>query len=299
LESANESAQEADISQIEREKALEERRAIEDGDLLATNPEPEDLCRQRALYQRERARLKANKKRRKMTGQDWEQRIDGLSNLPFYYNVDTGEAVWDKPASLLELEAYEKAQEQKFIAMPEKPLAHIMSLLLPFPDRMNCARVCKHWHRAATDPAHVLHVYPVEMGAYTRDESKMHSNHFRTIKDALLRSLPGDTIELGDGHYWINEDVIIDHPICFVGDEEDPSNVVVEMSGKICWRARGGRCEGITFRRPLIASTALMEPEYLLRVEHDAKLDVIQSVFDASGRSATAPISETLRDCTY
>ena len=48
---------EIDVEEIEKEKWLDEQRAFADGDLLATNPKPEDLIRQRNLYRREKARL--------------------------------------------------------------------------------------------------------------------------------------------------------------------------------------------------------------------------------------------------
>lgn len=185
---------EVDIEEIEREKAYVERRAIDDGDLLATHPKPKDLIRQRNLYQRERARLRAVKKRQTMTGAMWETRMDALTKHPFWYNIHTGEARWDKPALLMELEALELAHQKLFAAMPIQPLVHLMGFLRPWPDRMSCALVSRHWKFAATDPSFVRHVYPVEMGAYSRGESKMEPNHYRTIADSLASALPGDTI---------------------------------------------------------------------------------------------------------
>ena len=189
-----------DIDEIERENEEDELRAMENGDLLATFPEPEDLVRQKSLYLREKARLRASKKLRKLTGQDWESRVDGLTKNPFWYNIDTGEAIWDKPTVLLDLEAYNLAQEKRWAAMPTDPLVHIMSYLAPFPDRMNCARMCKQWHWAGNDVSFVRHVYPVEMGAYTRDEKKMQKNHYRDIAAAVKASQPGDTI--GKKCWW-------------------------------------------------------------------------------------------------
>jgi len=194
MEAEQEVDDEVDITQIEREKAREEKQAMDDGDLLSSRPRPESLVRQRNLYQREKARLRAEKKRRKLTGEDWELRTDALTQQPFWYNIDTGEAVWDKPASLVELEAYETAQNEGFTAMPMKPLVQLMGFLLPFPDRTNCALVSRQWRVAASDPSFVKHVYPVEMGAYTRDASKMHFNHYRSIGDAISSALLGDII---------------------------------------------------------------------------------------------------------
>jgi F-box-like len=184
---------EIDINQIEYEKAEEENRAFEEGDLLSTNPRPDDLLRQMNLYRREKARLNGNKKRRKLTGEDWEQKFDS-TQTPIWYNVDTGEAVWEKPRVLVEMDAFKRAYQDKWCSLPIKPLIHIMSFLQPFPDRMQSSQVCNQWCKAAKDSSFVRHVYPVEMGAYTRDDDKIEFNHHRTIDDALKFALPGDTI---------------------------------------------------------------------------------------------------------
>ena len=186
--------EEWDIEEIEAMKAEEEQNAIEAGDLLATLPEPEELLRQQRLYHREKARLVSNKKRHRLTGENWTNKIDGKTNLPFWYNCDTGEAIWHKPKILLELEEYELAAKRYWNAVPLKPLVRIMEYLTPFPERMTCAITCKQWRQAAQDISFVRHVYPVEMGALTMDLKKMSPYHYKTISEALAESLPGDTI---------------------------------------------------------------------------------------------------------
>jgi len=194
MEAAEEEENEIDVDEIEREKAIEERRAMDEGDLLATRPSPKDLIRQRNFYQKEKSRLRAGKKRRRLTGENWEARVDGASQLPFWYNIDTGEATWHKPDILLDLEAYELAVDKRWAAMPLNPLVHVMSFLPHFPDRIRSAMVCRQWRKAAHDISFIKHVYPVEMGALTREERKMEYNHYRTITEALAHALPGETI---------------------------------------------------------------------------------------------------------
>ena len=297
-----------DIDAIEQQKWDEEQRAFDDGDLLGTGPEPGDLIRQRNLYLREKARLIGNKKRRKLTGEDWEQRKDALGNL-FWYNIDTGEALWEKPRVLVEMEEYELAYREGWQSMPIKNLVQIMAYLPTYPGKMKCAKVCSRWHRAATDNSFVRHVYPVELGSYSRDENKMERNHYRSIADALLAASPGDSIgkqiyvidlclisssnaillrfcheELGDGHYWVTGGLVVGFPVRLIGDEHNPSNVVVETSGTIVWQAGGGFIEGITFRRPKLSSGEASCDE-LLRVEGRGRLGMVQSVFDNDGSS--------------
>ena len=270
--------EEFDVEAIEALKAEEERRAIEEGDLLATQPFPEELPRQRQLYIREKSRLQANKKRRKLTGENWETRVDGRTKYPFWYNTDTGEATWDKPKLLIDLQAEQDARDKGWESMMMKPLILIMEFLIPFPERMACARVCRQWRAAAQDISFVKHVYPVEMGALAMDRNKMERYHYRTISEALVEALPGDTIELGDGHYWINDpEVHVDVPLRIIGDEKDPNHVVVELSGTVIWKAIGGLIEGVTFRRPKISSTDLNEKS-LMKLVPPGKHELVSSL---------------------
>lgn len=62
-------------------------------------------------------------------------------------------------------------------------------------------------------------------------------------------------LELGDGHYWINDqELTINHPLRIIGDEKEPLHVVIEVSGSIKWNSPSGYIEGVTFRRPRISS---------------------------------------------
>lgn len=186
--------EEIDIEKVEREKAMEERQAMEDGDLLATGIRPEDLIRQRALYRREKARLRSEKKRRKLTGENWSQRVEGLTQKPFWYNEDTGEAIWEKPLVVAELQEDALARRQGWSILPIKPMVHIMGFLVPFPERSKCSSVCRQWRNAANDVRFVRHVYPAEMGALARESNRREHNHYANLSDALAVALPGDTI---------------------------------------------------------------------------------------------------------
>lgn len=157
---AMEESEDIDIEELERQKGIEEAKAIEDGDLLATEIHPEDLVRQRNLYRREKARLLSEKKRRKLTGENWSQQIDGLTKKLFWYNQDTGEAIWEKPKVILDLEADELAIKEGWSMLPMEPLFSVMGFLSPLPDRHTCARVCRRWSAVARDIRFVRHVYP-------------------------------------------------------------------------------------------------------------------------------------------
>lgn len=280
IDEEEEADNEIDIDEIETEKAADERRAILDGDLLVTDPLPEELVRHRNLFQRERARVKANLRRRQMTGENWEVRVDQQQNGSFWYNVDTGEARWDKPPVLVELESLSLATEVGWSMLPA--LVNVMSFLCPAPERVKAAQVCQQWRKAAFDPCFVRHVYPVEMGASTR--SKMHFNHYRSLADAVSEAQPGDTIEFSDGHYWVNEDLTIEFPLRLVGDEYHPANVIIEMNNGSClkWKAKGGWIEGITFRRPQIASVKVIT-QPTIRLQPGSKLHMFSCTVDNEG----------------
>eukprot|EP00934_Nitzschia_sp_Nitz4_P002540 Nitzschia sp. Nitz4//scaffold91_size79674//8876//15610//NITZ4_005356-RA/size79674-processed-gene-0.29-mRNA-1//1//CDS//3329560067//2530//frame0 len=288
---ATEPQDEIDIEELEHEKALEERQAIDDGDLLGTYPRPESLIRQRNLYRRERSRLRADKMRRKLTGANWSQRIDGLSKIPFWYNEDTGEAVWDKPTTLVALEAEDLAHQNGWGSLPINILVHAMRFLIPYPERQTCSLVCRQWKTAAKDISFVRHVYPVEMGALSRDPSRRDFNHYGSIDEALSISLPGDTIELSDGHYWVTDSgLLFDKPLKLIGDEHNPSNVVVELSGSITWSGRGGIIEGITLRRPKISTGVTVEYP-VLQIMEAGRVDVVDSILDNDGSTGSVVLA--------
>jgi hypothetical protein len=89
-------------------------------------------------------------------------------------------------------------------------------------------------------------------------------------------------LELADGHYWQNIDLVIEIPLKLVGDENNPSNVTIEMSGSLTWRASGGLVEGVTFRRPKLSSDNLVDRPMLF-IEKGAKLNVVNSALDNEG----------------
>ncbi|KAL3920241.1 MAG: hypothetical protein SGILL_003358 [Bacillariaceae sp.] len=190
---ALEDDEEIDVEELEKHKAMEEKQAMEDGDLLATWTQPEDLTRQRNLYRREKARLRSDKKRRKLTGDNWSQRVDGLTQQTFWYNEDTGEAIWDTPRVVANMRADAAAEKEGWGKIPLVPLVKIMDFLCPF-DRQACMLVCVQWRLGANDFRFVRHVYPVEMGILAMDKERRHFNHFVDITDAIVAALPGDTV---------------------------------------------------------------------------------------------------------
>lgn len=185
--------EDVNIEEIERLNSFEEKHAIDVGDLLGTRPRPESLIRQRNLYQRERMRLSSEKKRRQLTGKSWSTKIDGLTKTSFWYNSDTGEAMWNKPAVLTQIEEFDVALKKGWGYLPLETLVGVMGFLVPFRDRQMSASVCRQWKIAANDVRFIRHVYPVEMGAISRETKRLH-NHYGSLDEVLAVAMPGDTI---------------------------------------------------------------------------------------------------------
>jgi hypothetical protein len=109
------------------------------------------------------------------------------------------------------------------------------------------------------------------------------SNKLVCIKPiCFLRLIIEFILELGDGHYWVNNNLELHHPIRLIGDEHNPANVTIEMGGTLVWKAKGGFCEGITFRRPKLG-TSNSTKKTLLRLETGSRLDVLECVLDNDG----------------
>ena len=275
---------ELDIEEIEQQKVKDELKAFEDGDLLATFPEPEALPRQRELYIREKTRLKSEIVKRKLTGENWITKSDeGRSDLSYWHNVDTGEVAWEKPQVLKNLEAEEDARKKGWTALPNKLLIKVMGYLSPYPERTTCAATCSNWQIAANDASFILHVWPIEQGAMVKDKHQLMPNHFCTLSDAIEAAQPGNTIELGDGHYFINDPgLLVEKPIRLVGDENEPGHVILELRGEIVWKSRGWM-EGLTIRRSRIASTGPTPNKDILRIESGGRLDMYKCNLDNRG----------------
>ena len=256
IRQAEEADKEIDIDEIEEAKIADERHAIEDGDLLVTNFHPSMLIKQEHLYKSERIHLKAAQKRRKLIGADWVLRKVGSHSLPFsfWFNTDTGAVSLVTPRIIVDLDAEAIARKRKWNGLPYRCLVQVMSFLTSFPERMICSRLCKQWSIAARDLSFIRHVIPVEMGALL-ESTKLERNHYRSINDAVAHAFPGDTIELADGHYWVNSGLIIDKPLRIIGDDHDCTNVVIELTGMILWKVKYGWMEGITIRRPRVATS--------------------------------------------
>lgn len=76
-------------------------------------------------------------------------------------------------------------------------------------------------------------------------------------------------------------------PLRFIGDEHDASHVIIELSGTVQWSGKGGWMEGITFRRPRMASDQNRE---IIRVHDGGRVDMGVCVLDNEGSHAPVAV---------
>jgi hypothetical protein len=126
------------------------------------------------------------------------------------------------------------------------------------------------------------------MGALAQAGRELLHNHYGTLGEAISIALPGDTIELGDGHYWVPEPGLnVTVPIKIIGDEHDPSHVIIELSGVVQWSGTGGWIEGVTFRRPRLAKG---ERKEILLVHNGGRVDMGECVLDNEGSEGSVTV---------
>jgi hypothetical protein len=158
------------VEEIEREKEEEEYRALAEGELLAANVTKREISRLKDWYLDQRSKRNQERRRRMLTGEGWILKIDSITNAPFWYNNDTGEASYRKPNIIEERDNMKLALEKRFKAMPINILINIFHFLFASPERVNASKVCIRWSVAAKDKIFHKRVLPVESGA--RDTSK-------------------------------------------------------------------------------------------------------------------------------
>lgn len=248
----DEESQKWDIETIEMEKEEAEQRALADGELLASSQlTPSEIKQLKRWYLEQRRARFTERRRRKMTGEGWQHTIDEPSGIPFWYNVDTGEASYGQPKVLKEREAYETSMLRKFNGLPVKVMVHVLKFLSPFPDRMACAPVCARWHEATRDQSFDKCVLSVETGVKdTSEEVKLGDNNYASLESCINASVPGDTIVLSNGHHWETA-IRIPHPLRLVGCVDEPSRCILEVSEGLFIGdyAKYVVMEGITVRR--------------------------------------------------
>ena len=244
-----------DVEEIEREKEEEEYRAMNEGELLATNLTARDVRRMKSWYAKERTRLMNERRKRMLTGASWEVREDAVTFEPYYYNIDTRECRWTKPKILEEHEVMKQAELKGYNAAPKRAITTILSFLSAAPERLRAAETCISWAAGSKDKIFHLRVLAVETGARSDTPEQILErygpNVFSSVEKAISMATKGDTITLDAGHHW-ETNLPITKAVRILGQQEDPSRCVLELTGSIdiTPTAKSVRICGVTMRRP-------------------------------------------------
>jgi hypothetical protein len=269
-----------DVEEIEREKEEEEYRALAEGELLAANLTRKGVRKLSKWFIEERLARQRELKRRLLTGDAWSLVVDPVTFIPFWYNDDTGEAQYGRPKVIEEREALETALERGFIATPLEVMIKVLSFLVPYPDRMSASSVCSRWRDAAGDASFLLRVLSVESGvrdAVAEGTLELEQNTYTSVEMALSAARPGDTISLGVGHHW--EGTLRPRvPVRLVGESDDPSRCVVEITGEL--RVTPESCRSIVL--------------YGLTVRHPRKVADTSTCVSVEGSKLTVTINPQL-----
>jgi len=255
LESIEFAAQgeEWDIDAIEREKEEEEHRLLAEGEYLSAEVSSRQTSRLKSWYMAERTKRSRRRRYRIVTGEGWSLVVDQLTGYPFWYNEDTGATSYSKPVIVQVQEDYQYALENGFRALPIPILVHIMSFLLPFPDRMRASETCLRWSIASRQDSLKKRVLSVELGARRSDgaDASIRPCEFVSIDAALRAASPGDTIFLTNGHYW-ETSLSSSVPVQLISESGDPSRCIIELTGSIVVSGFNNNLSlhGLTIRRP-------------------------------------------------
>lgn len=253
-----------DIERLEEEKAAEEANLIAEGELIVgvmdeestLSPLPEDetqlIGKYTQLYKKERAHVHFERRKRLLTGTAWQVMKCIKTNHPFYYNVDTREAVWDRPMIWIKNDQLKLAADQGYAGLMPSVLATVMRFLAPYPDRHRVQLVCKSWHQAATNPAIFM-----KLNASDLETHRGGRNLSEILKDVPM----GDTVVFGSGVYILDDVVHVRTPIKLLAAPD--AHVELQMcspTAQLRWTARGGVVRGFHFSRSENVTGALIEP---------------------------------------
>ncbi|GAB9472248.1 Snf2 family helicase/atpase and f-box protein [Globisporangium polare] len=278
-----------DVEKIEEEKMVEELNLIADGELIAGTMEVDEVSEasevidqlHRALYKKERAHVHFERRRRLLTGVAWELKKCAITNQPFYYNVDTREAIWDRPAIWAKNEQLEHTMQLGFAGLMPSVLLTVMQCLAPYPDRHHVQLVCKAWRQAAN-----------HQSLYT----KINANDLYTgglsLSQLLASVAFGDTVVFGSGVYHVDETVEVRTPIKLLAAPD--AHVELQMTtgaAQLRWMARGGMLRGFHLTRQSQTDAHELEADgdglstnwqHLLHVVNGGQVRVMYCDFDGS-----------------
>lgn len=270
---------ELDIEEIEARQIVEEDIQLHGGELiyagkLNTSIENGNIDNEAldALYHAERRNFHRERKRRLLTGENWQMRICARTKSPYYFNMETGESCWEKPRLIAKYDEMKLAKQHGFSGLPmDSVLLIVAQYLIPYSERHQImALVCSAWSTAAMHSSfwhRILAVNDSEAeGEKVHAQTDIHetaeieiqppiaaNSHACNLSlNLLLQSgqlYPGETIQLSTGIHRIEGNVEILIPLRWIGSSTKDTVILLDSTHSIRWLARGGCVEGITIKR--------------------------------------------------
>ncbi|GLE04611.1 hypothetical protein PINS_up013581 [Pythium insidiosum] len=290
LDAASASATET-IEAIEAQKMMEEAALLADGELHASAEavalaatattalvfDDATVAEHAALFKRERARVHSERRRRQLTGAAWQVLTCAVTRHPFFYNADTREATWDRPAIWTKNEDDARARRDGYAALPMHVLLAILRCLDAWPDRLCAATVCRAWHSAAQSPSLCRRITASEF---------VHGH--RSSLHALLQDVRrGETLLFGAGVYEISDSVTISTAVRLVATPDSRVELaMVTRRAKLRWTARSGVLCGfhVTRRHSASIETTSDTPhwQHLVHVADGGRLRIVYCDLDGN-----------------
>jgi len=227
---SNDFPEDWNVDDIDIIKEEEERKALNNGDLIVTSVSSNELQTYQVWYKMQRQKRQTLRRLRQITGVGWKLLVE--DGIPYWYNSDTGQYSYQTPQIILQLNMYRDAVERKFNGMPINVMVIILSFLPNYPDRMIASCVCARWKEASVHESFLIRVIPVELSAKKDIQKFQEGSIFSTLSEAILHANAGDTIVLQKGHYWESE-LRLFKPVRIMCESNDAAECIVELSGTI------------------------------------------------------------------
>ncbi|ETV92879.1 hypothetical protein, variant [Aphanomyces invadans] len=240
--------EEIELERIEANKVVDEEVAIQEGELIVA-ADSIDLSTQKLIYMHERSHVKSEKRRRALTGVAWMQKTCVRSNLPFYYNTDTHEAVWDRPRVLIQNEEHAHATQVGYGGLSLAVLLHILGFARPVDRISSC--VNKQWTVAARHVSFYKRILTTDAASDVQ---------------AMLATLQtGETVQFGSGVHQIAASLHIYHTVRLVGPSTSGSTCTLEFDDDehdttdstafgLVWHAKAGEIANLTLQKSTASS---------------------------------------------
>jgi hypothetical protein len=146
---SNAEQREWDMEELQRRREQMEKDADESADMVLAAPSKATGIQKKRAYFSERTKIDAERKKRRLAGDDWEVHVDDRTQQKYWYHTLTHQCTWSKPLVLVMRDGYRMSMVQGFALCPPGLLRYIYTFMSIQPDVLSCRATCKHYARVA------------------------------------------------------------------------------------------------------------------------------------------------------